>query len=245
MAPHLFTAAFFLMCATFSHAQMTKQKSHIQLVSGEKMQGELVVYSPQILEYPVFLVDGEEFETSNIAYIQNRNGYFANLDHLYQNSPERYALRIRKGRMNLFEEIDMDIYGGETLYTTGDVEIDSELLASGLTFQYYSIANDRVRKANYGNLKMDLAACAGSMDFLRDYRKYQWLQVGLIAGGAGLITQNVISMTGGPVQFNPIMALGLIVGGSSYFLEKAKSDALWLAADEYNKYEEPAVVQVP
>jgi len=245
MASQLFSTAFFLMCVTFSHAQLTEQKSHIQLVSGEKMEGDLVVYSPQILEYPVFLVDGEEFETSNIAYIQNRNGYFANLDHLYQNSPERYALRIRKGRMNLFEEIDMDIYGGETLYTTGDVEIDSELLASGLTFQYYSIANDRVRKATYGNMKMDLAACAGSMDFLRDYRKYQWLQVGLIAGGAGLITQNVISMTGGPVQFNPIMALGLIVGGSSYFLEKAKSDALWLAADEYNKYEEPAVVQVP
>lgn len=226
-------------------AQLSEQKCYIQLVSGEKIEGETVVYSPQLLEYPVFLLDGMEYETDNIAFIRNRNGYFANLDHLYQNSPERYALRIRKGRMNLFEEIDMDIYGGETLNVTGNSEVDSELLASGLTFQYYSLGDDKVRKANYRNLRTDLASCEASMCFLRDYRKYQWIQAGLLAGGAGLITQNVISMSGGPVKFNPIMALGLIVGGSSYFLEKAKSDALWFAADEYNKYEEPALVETP
>jgi hypothetical protein len=230
---------------TASLAQLGQQKCYIQLVSGERIEGENIVYSPQLLEYPVFLIDGTEFETDNISFIQNRNGYFANLDHLFQNSPERYALRIKKGRMNLFEEIDMDIYGGETLNVTGDREVDNELLASGLSFQYYSIGEDKVRKATYRNLRTDLASCEGSMRFLREYRKYQWIQAGLIAGGAGLITQNVISMSGGPVKFNPIMALGLIVGGSSYFLEKAKSDAKWFAADELNKYEEPAVVQAP
>jgi hypothetical protein len=245
MINKLFLALIFVLICPFLFGQLTPQKCYIQLVSGEKMEGDQVVYSPQLLEYPVFLVDGVEFETSNISYVQNRNGYFANLNHLYQNEPERYALRIRKGRMNLFEEIDMDIYGGETLYATGDSEIDSELLASGLEFQYYSLGDDKVRKANYRNMKTDLAHCTASMEFLKDFRKYQWLQVGLIAGGAGLIAQNVYSLSGGPVKFNPIMALGLIVGGSSYFLEKAKSDALWLAADEFNKYEEPAVVQGP
>lgn len=237
--------SFFAAIQNNALAQLGEQKCYIQLVSGETIEGENAVYSPQLLEYPVFLLDGMEYETENIAFIQNRNGYFANLDHLFQNSPERYALRIRKGRINLFEEIDMDIYGGETLNVTGNSEVDSDLLASGMTFQYYSLGADKVRKANYRNLKTDLATCAPSMQFLRDYRKYQWIQAGLLAGGAGLITQNVISMTGGPVKFNPIMALGLIVGGSSYFLEKAKSDALWFAADEYNKYEEPALVETP
>jgi len=245
MIRHLTLFGFILFQAASIQAQLSVPKNYIQLVTGEKIEGDLVVYSPQLVEYPVFLLDGTEYETSNIAYIQNRNGYFANLDHLFQNEPERYALRIRKGRMNLFEEIEMSIYGGETLYTTGDKEVDSDLLASGLTFQYYSIGDDKVRKANYRNMKNDLATCPTSVDFIRDYRKYQFLQVGLIAGGTGLIAYNVASLSGGPVKFNPVMALGLIISGSSYFLEKAKSDALWLAADEYNKYEEPAVVQTP
>jgi hypothetical protein len=50
-----------------------------------------------------------------------------------------------------------------------------------------------------------------------------------------LITYGIIEQSGDDVRFSIPMAVGIVVGGSSYFLEKKKEDALWFAADAYNK----------
>jgi hypothetical protein len=41
--------------------------------------------------------------------------------------------------------------------------------------------------------------------------------------------------SGQTIQFNPMMLLGVLLSGSSFLLEAPKNDALWLAADEYNR----------
>jgi hypothetical protein len=70
---------------------------------------------------------------------------------------------------------------------------------------------------------------------LKDYRKFRILQFGLIGGGAGVLASSLAVQAGQPIQFNPMMLLGVLLSGSSLLLESPKHDALWLAADEYNR----------
>jgi hypothetical protein len=228
-------------CCVLGHAQLTKPANKLQLFSGDVITGENVVYNAQMVKQSVFMVDNDSYESSAVEYFQNDHGYFANLGRIHGFEKERYALRIKTGRINLFEEIEIDVYGGEELKTESNTNAQDPMLASGASYQYYQKGEGKVLEANYRNLKVDLADNEKSSKLLRNFRNYRLLQWGLIGVGSGLVAASVIAQTGGAVKFTPFMALGFVVGGGSYFLEAPKSDALWLAADEYNR---PASAEV-
>jgi hypothetical protein len=92
-----------------------------------------------------------------------------------------------------------------------------------------------VKKATLKNLRKDIGGVEAARKELNYHRNMKVLQFSLIAVGAGLITYGIIEQSGDDVRFSIPMAVGIVVGGSSYFLEKKKEDALWFAADAYNK----------
>jgi hypothetical protein len=227
----------FSLCTLLMQAQLTKPVNKVQLYSGEVYTGENVVYNAPALKQANFMLDEETYESSTVEFFQNDHGYFANLGRLHGFEKERYALRIKTGRVNLFEEIEIDVYGGEELRTESPGNMQDPMLASGAEYQYYSKGEGPVREATYGNLKVDLGDHVKSAQLLKNYRNYRLLQWSMIGIGSGLVAASVISQSGGAVKFTPFMALGVVIGGGSYLLEAPKSDALWLAADAYNKTE--------
>lgn len=232
------TSALFIVFALQTQAQLTKSAHQLMLFSGENITGERLQYESDHLKTAIFTLDNETYDGSTVAYFKNNNGYFASLSRIHGLNTERYAMRIQTGKINLFEEINMDVYGGDELKTEGEINGKDPMLASGKMYQYYSKGDQAVFKANYENLSTDLSDNVQSMNHLKKYRNYRILQWGLIGAGAGILVANLIAQTGGPVKFNPVMAIGIAIGGGSYFLETPKEDELWLAADEYNKVEE-------
>lgn len=226
---------FCLAIAGLSNAQLSKPH-YLYLYSGDSIEGTRLLYQTPILKPANFSMDGEIFETNLVQYLVNNNGYFANLNKIYGDKSERYALRIKAGKINLFEEIDMEYYGQDELQVDKNVdESMQEMLATGEIFQYYNLGTGELKKASYKNLKLDIGSNEASKQELNRYRKLQFLQYGLMAAGAGIITYDIIRQSGDAVRFSPWMAVGIAVGGSSYFLESKKEDAKWLAADAYNK----------
>ncbi len=223
--------------------QLTNPQQKLVLYNGEIITGEKLTYEAPILKPAEFVIDGTSVETSSVEFFQNKHGYFANLGRQHNNRQERYALRIQKGRMNLFEEIEIEIYGGEDLLIEGNSNGKDPMLATGEAYHYYSKDDDAIKKATYRNLKVDLSDNPISMKHLKNYKKYQVLQWTLISIGTGFIAANIANQSATGVKFNPIMAIGLVVGGSSYFLQAPKHDSIWLAADEYNRQD--PVVSVP
>jgi hypothetical protein len=217
-----------------SFSQKTNQENSVKLHSGEIFQGEKALYINPILKQPSWEVDGQKFETNLVAFIQNNNGYIAHLNKIHGDKTERYALRIKKGKINLYEEIDIEYYGGETL-EGADGDEKPETLASGEMYQYYAMGDGDVKKATFKSLKNDLKDNEESVKHLKAFRNFKFLQATLIALGAGIITYDIINQSDDAVRFSPLMAAGIVVGGSSYFLQSKKDDALWLAADAYNK----------
>ncbi|MFY8138071.1 MAG: hypothetical protein ACOVMR_08195 [Flavobacteriales bacterium] len=232
----LIITAVIAILSLSSFAQKSPVVHKLFLYSGDSIEGTRLIYSTPILKAPVFQMDGENFQTDIVQFLQNNNGYLANLNKIYSDKSERYALRIKKGKMNLFEEIDMAFYGADELEIDKTIdESKQEMLATGTIFQYYNIGNGEVKKATLKNLRKDIDGVEAARKELNYHRNMKVLQFSLIAVGAGLITYGIIEQSGDDVRFSIPMAVGIVVGGSSYFLEKKKEDALWFAADAYNK----------
>jgi hypothetical protein len=214
-----------------AYAQKSTPRPYIQLMSGETIEGkELIFLSPSNSE-SVFQLDGVMYPSKEVEFFKNKHGYFANLGRIEGFEKPSFAMRIDKGRTNLYQRIDIDVYGGPQLKPGSK----GEGLSDGTAFQYYNVGDEPLRKVGYSNMKVDLADNLGASAHLKDYRKFRLLQFGLIGGGAGVLASSVAAQAGQAFQFNPMMLLGVLMSGSSLLLESPKDDALWLAADEYNR----------
>jgi hypothetical protein len=209
--------------------------NHVELCSGQIIEGQSVQYSRPILKSPVFLVDEQSVLPRDVAFLKNDHGYFARVDGSFI-AKEQYAMRIRKGPISMFEVVDIVVYGRKNIELPVQNEQlpQSNYLASGNNFQYYRKGDGTLRKAKYSNLKVDLADSPSSMKHLETHRKYQWLQRGLIALGSGLLSFDIIRQNPEQMKFSPIMAFGIVIGGSSAFCESPKKDNLWWAVESYN-----------
>ncbi len=235
---HLLTAliCFFLGAA---HAQKTESKEvYVKLFSKEKIAGTELSYEIPILKPAIFRLDNQTIDSKSVEFVQSKHGYFANLSKIHGDKTERYAMRLKQGRANIYEEISMEVYGKQVLEIPSGSEEDMkrmDLIASGEGFEYYSVAEREVRKATVRNMRDDFADNASALHEVNMIRKYQVLQVALIGAGAGFIAYDILKQSSGPVRLNAPIVIGLVLGGSSYFLEGAKENARWLAIDEYNK----------
>lgn len=229
----------YLTCV-IAEAQIGAVEHLVLLHNGEEYTGKRLLYISPILKTSEFELDGRKFESNEIAFFRNNHGYFANLNRIHGDKAERYALRIRQGRVNLFEEIEMPVYGGDNL-DLGEGGAGNEMLASGESFQYFTTSESQVKKASYKNLRLALSDNPASRKEMNMFRNYRYLQIAMVAAGAGLIGYEIHrqsdlanTTSDGEIRFTPMIALGVVLGGSSYFLESAKENAKWLAADYYN-----------
>lgn len=214
-----------------ANAQKTSSRSHIQLMSGEAIEGmELIYLAPSNTE-AVFQLDGVMYPARDVEFFRNKHGYFANLGRIEGFDKPSFAMCIDKGRTNLYQRIDIEVYGSALLKPG----INGEGLSDGTSFQFYNVGNEPLRKVGYTNMRVDLADNLGATAHLKDYRKFRFLQVGLIGSGVGVLASSLATQSGQAIQFNPMMLLGVLLSGSSLLLESPKDDALWLAADEYNR----------
>jgi hypothetical protein len=200
-------------------------------MSGETIEGKNLVFLAPLNAEPVFQLDGIMYPSKDVEFFKTKHGYFANLGRIEGFEKPLFAMCIDRGRTNLYQRINIDVYGGTQLQPRSD----GEGLSDGTSFQYYNVGDEPLRKVGYGNMKVDLADNLGATAHLKDYRKFRLLQFGLIGSGAGVLASSLAVQTGQPIQFNPMMLLGVLLSGSSLLLESPKGDALWLAADEYNR----------
>ncbi len=210
-------------------AQPTPKKQILRLYNGQIKEGEKLTYEYPIMQPAFFNLDGKHFEAEGVAFFRNNHGFFANLSEFYGERAERYAMRIKNtGRIQLFEEIDITAYGGLDLNTS-----NPRRLASGEVWQFYAKDEGILKKGNYKNLKIDLQDNPNCQTYLKSYRRLTGLQIGLATVGAALVAQQFYNMRNSNASFTPQIGLGIIMAGSSLLFEGAKTDALWLAVNNY------------
>ncbi|MFZ6052066.1 hypothetical protein [Halocola ammonii] len=223
-----------------SNAQLVigaKEKQQVVLYSGDTLQSDSITYEFLTEGDPYFRLDHEtRFTSDSVKFITNFHGTFVNLRTVNRSSdPERYAKRIKNGKVKVYEEIEMEIYGGKYLaiQRTGRRLNNHPELASGDKYDFYSVHNDTIRKVNYRNLKYDLWGNEKSREELQVFKRFRYLQIGMIAAGAGIAGASLL-FGDASGEFTPITATGIVVAACSVFIEFPKKNALKNAIDYYN-----------
>jgi hypothetical protein len=230
---------FFFLCIVHSWSQKEDPIIHrVFTFAGEEVVGSDLTYESPILQPSFFKLDERRFETKDVYQFQNNNGFFTNLSKIHGEKTERYALRTQQGKIDIYEEIDMVIYGGPSLalqFPEDDVNSSNPELASGNYVQYYAKNGQPISKATYKNLKADLSDNTTSDNLMRKFNRMRWLQYGMIAGGAALIAGGMGALDPEEMKMTPMIALGIVLGGGSYLLENPKENAIWNAVQAYNQ----------
>ena len=227
-----FAICLLLFSRNISMAQPTldvKTKHFVKLYNDEMHEGTRLVYDYPLLQPAYFALDGKKYYSDKICFFRNNHGTFANLNEFYGERAERYAMRINNtGRIQLFEEIDITAYGGDTLLTN-----NPKRLATGEVWQFYTKDQGVLKKGTHKNLKLDLQESPVSMKYLATYKKLSTVQISLAVVGAAIIGQQLYVRRNEDTVLSPQMVLGAVMCGATYFLENPKADALWLAVDNY------------
>jgi hypothetical protein len=225
-----------LLSCVQTSAQVTQPKIHsLELYSGESKEGSFLLYEKRVMHEPTFVLDSISFNSGDVAFFSNNHGSFANLGHIHGNKAQMYAMRIRSGKLDLYEQVDIEVYGYESLNVPPDMgDATAAFLASGEYFEYYRKGKQEVKKANYRHLRLDLADNESSLEYLKKYRFYQFLQVGMIAAGAAITGGDLLLQDSDNIRITPISALGIVAIGCSFFTQYPKRDLLWQAVESYN-----------
>jgi hypothetical protein len=230
---------FFFLCIVHSWSQKEDPIIHrVFTFGGEEVVGSDLTYESPILQASFFKLDERRFETKDVYQFQNNNGFFTNLSKIHGEKTERYALRTHQGKIDIYEEIDMSIYGGPSLalqFPEEDVKSSHPELASGKYVQYYVKNGQPIKKATYKNLKVDLSDNTTSANLMSKFNRMRWLQYGMIVGGAALIGGGLGTQDPEKMKMTPMIAFGIVLGGGSYLLENPKENAIWNAVQAYNQ----------
>jgi hypothetical protein len=208
-------------------AQQIDSRSGVILKNGSTELGKVLVYEKGDAGAS-FRLDGRQFSSADIRYFKSAHGYFANASEI--DGDETYALRVRKGLISQYEKIKIQTYQADTLPNYGKLSD----FANGEKMHYYHLQNGTLKKINYKNLKSDINSYIPSQLYLKDYKKFKFMQYGMLGVGLGLVAYSIISQ-GSNINFTPGIVLGTLLTGGSFGAIGSQRDALDNAIKAYNE----------
>jgi hypothetical protein len=223
-----------VLCSIFfASADFCAAQHYVILQNGDSLSGIRLSYDAPIAQNAYFTLDQNRWKTNEVLQFSNNNGTFANLTHIHGSDTERYAVRIKKGRANAFEEIPFGVYCDDTLRVYPGMKKINKLLASGKQLDYYNISNGPVYVANYKNMMRDFGSNSESAYYIEHHRKLKHLQIALLTGGLGIMTYEFFRQDN--FEVTPIFALGTVISLAPLLQETRKKEDIWIAFDEFNK----------
>ncbi len=218
----------------FATAQFCAAQHYVILQNGDSIAGIRLTYDAPIAQNAYFTLDQNRWKANEITKFSNNNGTFANLSLIHGIDTERYAVRIKKGRVaNAFEEIPFGVYCDDTLKVYPGMKKINKLLASGKELDYYNIGNGPVYAANYKNMIRDFSSNSESTYYIQHHRKLKRTQIALLTAGLSILSYEFFRQDN--FEFTPVFALGTIISLSPLLVQTPKKDDIWIAFDEFNK----------
>lgn len=152
--------------------------------TGEIIACKNLEYKTPFLGRSRFIADSEEYSPSNIKFYKDETGFYANTEAFNFSGLSDFNQRVRKGKINLYEE-------ERTFNTPGGYNSGTGFYSPGYTSRrvlyYYNKGFSDLKKANYKNLSEDLADNPESILCLEKYKSISHTQTVLGFVGSGLV----------------------------------------------------------
>ena len=223
-----------LCCIFFAMALVARAQHYVILQNGDSISGIRLTYDSPIAQNAYFTLDQNRWKANEIARFSNNNGTYSNLSPIHGNDTERYAIRIKKGRVaNAYEEIPFGVYCDDTLRVYPGMKKINKLLASGKQLDYYNMGNGQVYAANYKNMMRDFNSNSESVYYIEHHRKLKRMQIALLTAGLGIMSYEFFRQDN--FEVTPIFALGTVISLAPLLAQSPKKEDIWIAFDEFNK----------
>lgn len=177
--------------ALTSSAQMRPNADFLYLFNDSVVHADRITLRPGISGSLQIRADSRQVPVSQVKFINNRDGFFANIGGMSLLQSSSIAERVIEGKVNLFEEVPVELFARDRW---GMRNYGASPAIS--PFMYYNKGNGDLKKIRYQTLMQDLADDKESMDLLNGYRKnintskilYVSAGVSLLAGITSFLT---------------------------------------------------------
>jgi len=199
---------------SIGHAQ--QDNSYIQLQSGEKLYGKIVLSTPMNNGWFLTLNDTAQYSIIDIQSFQDSSGYYLRID-----GRSKVAFRMQKGNMDLFTKHILD-----------DESTNSFHLKST---HYFSINGQAAQIVNYDNLRRGLSNNPQSLACLNKCRISQYTQNTITVVTIGAIIAILASQGDNKNKLQNSLLSGVAGTWLSFMANSYQKKKLEEAIFEYNK----------
>ncbi len=155
--------------------------NHLYLFSGKIIPGKNIELKDPFFGSRYFSVDGEKHKDAQVKFFQNDEGYFANTIPFSHVSSSTFAKRIKKGRINLFEQTNHGAtnmaYGYGVSPGFGGYGMNGPVGGFGVgislptTTFYYNKGFENIKKIDFYGLRDDMADDPLALSALNHWNK--------------------------------------------------------------------------
>lgn len=208
--------------------------SYVVLNNGERIEGT-ITYERPIMKAPQIKVNAFSVAPNEVGLLRNTHGIFANVSQ-FNKGMDSFALRVKMGSISVFENVNMDVYGKETLPTDLSQREEKSMLAQGRMDYLMDEEGNLFNAHTYQGLKDAFAFNEVALKHVRRAQRYRWMR-GILAGAGGLLTGVGVVQAGYGAGVTPALVMGMVGFGTNFLFIPAIEDARWQALDAYNKKE--------
>lgn len=158
------TSAIACLFFAGAYAQLDETKNFLYLYSDSVVYAQSIYLERDFRGMPYFRVDGRRVHPEQVRFFNSEEGFYANTSSFGLTGQTMFSERIRKGKINIYEEqfIQWDNYHSYYApYREPEV---------AFTKNYYNVDLGPLKKATYTNLKSDMANDPESLNLLGRYK---------------------------------------------------------------------------
>ena len=224
----LFTCAF--SCLALAGIAQDTTTNYVKLFSGDMIQSQDIRYRHELLKKSYFTVGGVRYEQRDIAYYKIGSEVKANTRELTIFNLSSFAPRIESGKANLF--LWMSNY---------NYEYSDAWLFGPKSRLYFNLEGGTLMKANFNNLRKNLAESMEAMRYTRQYHNSNVLEYALytisgIAGTYAFIAVVDVAFGGESKFIAPALGISLLASVVAFHLDRqVQPRRIKLAIISYNK----------
>ncbi len=173
------------LSTTFSDSVEAVNRYFIYTFDGRVMAGRKIEYKKPILNENYFMVDDKKIAQEIVKFYKTESGFYGSITNLKGSRKPEFALRVRRGNLNLFEIEKTNMAPGFHSVGPHGAMVASAPVGYSTKTNYYNIGFGDLKKASYKNLSIDLKDNPKSLLYLNKYKANRGpITVMYIVGGA-------------------------------------------------------------
>jgi hypothetical protein len=196
-------SCFLIICKAFGQSEKYTS-SYLVLYSGRVIYSNYVQYIT-----PYFNTDKGKFMEDSVSFYKNRSGAYGNTRHLRKRNPTYFMCAVTFGNIHMYSQT---VSITTTQKGSQDAGGFSNFYTQSKKYLLYNKGTELLKKANYKNLKIDMADNVESMEYLKQCRNIRNTEFGIYGLSVALLVVGIVNLANDGPDYLKYGAIPVSIG---------------------------------